>query len=305
MGIAVVLPLLLSSVLQAPPSTEVFLASLSADGDRLVIGDPVNVSNNAGYDNQPSFTPDGRAILFTSVRGGRKPDPANSAATGSDIYRFEIDSKRLTRVTDTPEAEYSPTVTPDGRHISVIRVEADGTQRLWRLSTDGRDASLVLADVKPVGYHAWADASTLALFVLGRGQGAPATLQLADVRTGKAETLATDIGRSLARTPDGRISFVQRETSEGGPATLTVCELDPATRRIRTLVKVVPGAAQADLAWTPDGRLLLAHGGKLYTWRAGQTGMSVAADLDSLGLRDVSRMAVSPDGRSIAIVAGG
>ena len=44
----------------------------------------------------------------------------------------------------------------------------------------------MLADVKPVGYHAWADDHTLALFVLGQ----PATLQLADTRTGKAESPA-------------------------------------------------------------------------------------------------------------------
>ena len=107
---------------------------------KVEIGKPINISNSPGYDNQPSFTPDGAAVLFTSVRGERKPDPANSAATGSDIYRYDIAPARLSQVTNTPEAEYSPTVTPDGRHISVIRVEADGTQRLWRFATR-RDAA--------------------------------------------------------------------------------------------------------------------------------------------------------------------
>ena len=114
----------------SPPDTEVFLASLSVRDGKIEIGKPINISNSPGYDNQPAFTPDGQSVLFTSVRGGRKPDPANSAATGSDIYRYEIATERLSQVTNTPEAEYSPTVTPDGSHISVIRVEADGTQRL-------------------------------------------------------------------------------------------------------------------------------------------------------------------------------
>ena len=77
-----------------PPDTEVFLATLSTRDGKVEIGKPINISNSAGYDNQPSFTPDGAAILFTSVRGDRKPDPANSAATGSDIYRYDIASGR-------------------------------------------------------------------------------------------------------------------------------------------------------------------------------------------------------------------
>lgn len=94
-----------------PPDTEVFLAPLSVRGSKVEIGTPINISSNPGYDNQPSFTPDGKAVLFTSVRGERKPNPANSAATGSDIYRYDIVDGRLSQVTNTSEAEYSPTVT--------------------------------------------------------------------------------------------------------------------------------------------------------------------------------------------------
>src|SRR6185295_11787244 len=102
----------------------------------------------------------------------------------------------------------SPTVTPDGRHLSVDPVSSDGTQRLWQFTLEGTQPALVLERVKPVGYHAWADDHTLALFVLGE----PATLQLADTRTGDAEVLARGIGRSLQRIP-GRatISVVERD----------------------------------------------------------------------------------------------
>jgi WD40-like Beta Propeller Repeat len=294
---------LLGQAVTPPPDTEVFLASLSVRDGKVEVGKPINISNSAGYDNQPSFTPDGAAVLFTSVRGDRKPDPANSAATGSDIYRYDIAAQRLSQVTNTPEAEYSPTVTPDGRHISVIRVESDGTQRLWRFTIEGKEPALVLRDVKPVGYHAWASASLLALFVLGQ-QGQPETLQLVDTQTGQPQVVATGIGRSIQRIPGAGISFVQRAPAvEGQEPALTISELDPGTRQTHPLVRVPAGATEVDTAWTPDGLLLVTARGQLFAWRRGEAEMREMADLAPLGLRAVTRLAISPKGDRIALVA--
>jgi hypothetical protein len=304
----VLLPAILAAALTgqaapSPPDTEVFLASLSVRDGKIEIGKPVNISNNAGYDNQPAFTPDGQSVLFTSVRGGRKPDPANSAATGSDIYRYEIATQRLSQVTNTPEAEYSPTVTPDGGHISVIRVEADGTQRLWRFALDGTQPELLLRDIKPVGYHAWGSATALVLFVLGQ-QSQPATLQVADTQTGRADIAATGIGRSLQRIPGGGVSFVRRDSAvEGQPATLVVSEIDPVSRQTRPLVPVPAGATEVDLAWTPDGVLLATLRGQLMSWRRGDREMTPVSSVDRLGLPSITRLAVSPKGDRIALVS--
>ena len=267
-----------------PPNTDIFLAALSNVAGTLTVGQPANATNSPGYDNQPSFTPDGKQMLFTSIRGG----------TQTDIYRYDIAGRTVARVTDTPEGEYSPTVTPDGAHISVIRVEADGTQRLWRFRADGTQPNLVLAGVKPVGYHAWADDRTLALYVLGT----PATLQVADTQSGMASVVARGIGRSLQRIPGGAtVSFVQREGS-----VLHIRELDPKGGQIAPLVDAVSGAAEADCAWTPDGVLLMAHQDVLYGWKRGDAAWKRIADLTALGLRGVTRLAVSPAGDRIAFV---
>jgi Tol biopolymer transport system component len=85
--------LALAAVQAPPPSSEIYLVTLSADDDGLVLGKPENISNSAGYDNQPFFTPDGSAILFASGRrrGGaafrppvasrRRPRPTSTAMT--------------------------------------------------------------------------------------------------------------------------------------------------------------------------------------------------------------------------------
>ena len=274
----------------APPDTEIFLAPLSP-GATPVVGRPVNITNSPGYDNQPAFTPDGTGMLFTSIRGG---------GTQTDIYRYDVASGETKRVTSTPESEYSPTVTPDEAHLSVIRVEADGTQRLWRFTMDGRAPELVLTNIKPVGYHAWADDHTLALFVLGP----PATLQLADTTTGNASVLVTGINRSIQRIPGGgTISFVERSAATAnGDATLSIRELDPKTKRVTPLVDAVAGAREADCAWTPDGMLVMAEKDVLYGWRRGQDGWRRLSDLGALGLRGVTRIAISPKGDRVAFV---
>jgi Tol biopolymer transport system component len=281
---------------QPPPDTEIFLAPLTISGDRIEVGAPKNISKSPGYDNQPSFTRDGTAILFTSIRGG----------TQTDIYRYDLSGERVSQLTNTPESEYSPTETPDGG-ISVIRVEGDGTQRLWRFTADGRDPRVILDAVKPVGYHAWADDHTLALFILGQtGTNQPSTLRIADSRTGAVRQVASDIGRSVLRLPGtNRISFVQREKS-GEKTSAVIKELDPASGAIKTLIAAVEGEGDVDCAWTPDGTLVMARGGRLYGWRANQSsanGWREVASLERLGLRGVTRLAVNGKGTLIAMVA--
>ncbi|HYT76705.1 MAG TPA: hypothetical protein VEL79_18250 [Vicinamibacterales bacterium] len=282
---------------QAPPDTEIYLAPLTRVNGQLRVGPAENITNNPGYDNQPFFTPDNRAILFTSIRGG----------TQTDIYRYDLASRTISPVTQTPESEYSPTVMPDGVRISVIRVEGDGAQRLWSVTPNGSnpDLAVLLPDIKPVGYHAWADDHTLALFILGQGEQ-PATLQLADTRTGKARIIASDIARSLQPIPAAgaahHISFVQRER-RGDSTVLSIEEFDPASGAISTLIPAVAGSKEADIAWTPDGVMLMATGSLLFSWTRGESGWKEVTSLERLGLENVTRLVVSPRGDYLALVA--
>lgn len=268
---------------QPPPSTDIFVADLSIGGVEMKLGEARRVTTWEGYDNQPSFTPDGRAILYTSIR----------ADAQADIYRYNFSDGSTARLTETAEAEYSPTVTPDGKFVSVVRVERDSTQRLWKFPLAGGEAVLVLEKFKPVGYHAWADERTLALFILGR----PATLQVVDARTGEYGVIATNVGRSLARVPrTQKVSYVHKLGAEEW----LIKEYDTRTHAKRTLTKTLSGSE--DYAWTPDGALLMARDSKLYAWRPGGDWKELA-DFAAAGLKSITRIAVSPSGDRVALVA--
>lgn len=268
---------------QAPPATEIFLAPLTSSGARITVGRPVNITNNPGYDNQPQFLADSNGVLFASNRDGEQ----------TDIYRYDLAARRVVQVTRTPDNEYSPTLTPDGRTFSTVRGAA---QRLWRFTMDGADAGLAWTHQGLIGYHVWISETRLATFVLG-AQREPNTLQLLDLRTGGAEVIETSIGRSLLIRPGrGTVSFVHKP--QGGP--WVIRELDPVTKQIATLTPTLEGSE--DLAWTPDGAIVMGQKGKLFAWRPGGAWTEIA-DLTRQGVEHITRLAVSPDGRWLAIVS--
>lgn len=270
------------------PGTDVWIAPIIGRGSAMRIGTPMNATHRDGYDNQPSFTPKGDAVLYTAQGDDKQ----------TDIWRFSLPVGKTpigtpVRLTQTPESEYSATVTPDGTSFSVIRVEHDSTQRLWRFPLDGKgEPSLVLERVKPVGYHAWAGDHTLVLFVLG----SPATLQVADDRSGNSEVKARNIGRALAKVP-GRdvVTFLQQVKDSAS----WITELDVRTGATTRLMQPPAGADYH--VWTPDGVLLTAADTKIYRWQDGE--WRVLADLASAGVKRASRLAVSPRGDWLAFVA--
>jgi hypothetical protein len=265
----------------AQADTDLYLLDLDQSGARLaVLGAPFTVTARAGYDNQPAFTPDSRAILYTSIRDGQ-----------ADTYRYDLATGRSVRVTATAESEYSPTPIPGTGRFSVVRVEADETQRLWSFAHDGSDPRVLLPDVHPVGYHAWVGRDQLALFILGD----PPTLQVA-MPGGAARPVATDIGRAIQPVPgQRRVTFTQRSNDEW-----TLMELDLETEAARVIARLL--GPDGYHAHTPDGAILAAHGSRIYQFRDGGA-WQLVVDLSRHGVGSVSRLAVSPDGRLLALVA--
>ncbi|CAN5581087.1 hypothetical protein BH09GEM1_BH09GEM1_20080 [soil metagenome] len=267
------------------PSTDVFLAPLRRVRDSIVVGPARNITNRAGYDNQPSFTPDSRAILYTAAADGQ-----------TDIWRYDIAAKRSSQLTHTSESEYSATVMPGGRRMSVIRVERDSTQRLWSFAVDGSDPQILLSALKPVGYHVWLGPAKLVTFVLGN----PATLHVIE-SDGSADTIRSrDIGRALLRVPgQDAFSYTHRDSAKA----LWIMT-QPVLGDGAAVVVKAPSDNEYH-AWTPDGVLLTVTQGKLVRWNRAidaTSGWLPVADI-STGVKNISRLAVSPDGKWLAFVA--
>jgi hypothetical protein len=283
LGVATLVP-----QLRAQGGTDVWIVPMKMSGIAVSFGDPRNVTDRKGYDNQPSFTLKGDAVLYTATDDQGK----------TDTWKFTLPDGKPVRVTTLPMSVYSPTQTPDGKTFSVIRVEPDSTQRLWRVPMDGQGAPTKVNNDLKIGYHVWTGDHSLVVYVLGSGGrgGTPSTLQIIDDHNGKAEVVATNVGRALAKIPGRDAVTFQQLGKEGLP---WITDLDLKTKATRELVQAPKGADYH--VWAPNGALLTAVGSGLYRYT--DDGWAPIANFEKFGVKNISRIAVSPKGNWLAFVA--
>ena len=272
---------------QPRPSTAIYLADIVVDHNYIQIGKPVAITSSKGYNNQPSFMPDGRSLLLTST----------GEDSQTDIYQYDISKSIIRRLTSTMESEYSPQSVPGEEYYSVVRVERDSTQRFWKYPLDTGAQFNLLPDLNNLGYYVWFGDSMIAAFLVEKdGRN---TLRLFSFNAHSSVLLDSNIGRCLQRVPQGRgLSYVRKEND----STWNVTLLDLKNRSKIRLIQTPTGSE--DYAWTPSGELIIGKGSRLLVARAPkEQGWSLLADFSTEGIHDITRIAINSSFDKIAFVA--
>ena len=263
-------------IVLAQPATEVWLFDLKSDGS---VTNPVNVSNNPGYDNQPSFTRGGNLLLFTSTRNGQ-----------TDIVSYEIATSEKTWLTDTPASEYSPLQIPGTFTFSTIGLEENGRQLLWNYSLNGGKGEILIPYLK-IGYHVWITDTELYAFVLGPHS----TLQKIDLSAQRAEIIQENIGRSLAYHNE-QLYFLDKSNE-----ITQIKSLDLQTGESVTVIDAIPNSE--DFVISSNGEIYMGQNSTLYRYTPGTDSVwHVVADLKVFNLTNISRLAIAADNNKIAMV---
>lgn len=281
--------LLSSEVFAQLPDTDIWMFDVKETQGKISFSNPVNITNREGYDNQPIFSPKGSYIYYTSIREDKQ----------ADIYRYSIKKKKTARFTKTPTSEYSPTYMTDGKNLSVVMVEKDSSQRLWKFPLSGKKPSLI-TDVDSVGYHTWLNKDTLALFVLTN----PFSLQIADVKENRTITVAESIGRSMKKIPNqDALLFIKKLSADNWVfQTLHL-------KTLRTLSDVpsedIPTVKGSEDFILTNAGLIMGKDSKLYRHKSesGKSEWVEIADFSSSGINNITRIAISNDNKKIAIVS--
>lgn len=274
---------LCSEAIFAQPNTEVYLLDIIETDGNIELSNLRNISNNDGYDNQPSFYDD-KTVLFSSIRNGQ-----------TDIAKYDIPSGEISWLTDTPGgSEYSPLRIPGSDDVSAIRLDTNGLQRLYRYDTSTGKSEVIRKDAK-VGYHIWHSKDILVNTILVDDR---MDLVLSNFKDEINPTVHKNVGRSLHKIPNtNKISYLSQEA--GNTAVLS---LNPVTGETSVL-QGLPNNIN-DMCWLPDGRLIFPYGKSI-------VGVNPETEENPRTLHlfqeeeinNISRMVVSPDGKYLAIVS--
>ena len=269
----------------AQNSTEIYLFEFTYKNNSYQLNNPINVSDNEGYDNQPSFTEDGKSLLYASTRNEQ-----------TDILWYDIESGSKRWISDTPGGEYSPVLMSDGEHISAVRLDPDGLQLLYKYSIKDGSSEVLIPNLK-IGYYSWFLTSRIVAFVLGE----PATLQEIDLAHNEIVAVDENPGRSIHYIPATKsYSYVDKSDPDDWKIMKAVPNNSEWTEEITS---TLPGSE--DMVWLNIYTIVMGKDDKLYYFdtRSESTNWKLFADLSEFGLSGITRLA--KNGNKIAVVVNG
>lgn len=267
-------------------NNEIFLFDLVSDYDGVILKNGKNISQNPGYDNQPSFFSND-TILYSGTRNGQ-----------TDIAAFSIEKEDIYWLSGTAEgSEYSPQRIPGERDVAAVRLDTTGLQLLYRYQTGTGNSKVLLPDQK-VGYYFFYDDTTLITAVLS---GTGMDLMKNDLKSGTSEILIRNIGRSIHKIPQSHlISYtILNEQNELDLYLLDLEKEEPESFFLSSL----PAGVQ-DYVWLDQDRILLGKDTEIYMYdMLGDSEWKQVADLSNFGLTNITRISINEAGDKIVLSA--
>jgi hypothetical protein len=105
---------------QNPANTEIFLFDIDKKNQKITIENGENISQNPGYDNQPSFY-SGDTLIYSKNRDKQ-----------TDIAGFSIKESGSFWMNNTGAgSEYSPQRIPGTMDVAAVRLDTTGLQLLY------------------------------------------------------------------------------------------------------------------------------------------------------------------------------
>ena len=269
------------------PECDIFLFDLIESDDGLSISNARNITNRPGYDNQPWFTPNSESILYS----------ANGAPDRTDVYEYFFESGETKQVTDSPDQEYSPQISPDNRTLSFVTDGPTANQSIWSTEREsGVDHWLLKTqgEREPVGYYSWNHRTGDLLYWSRYGF----SIRLVRLTESESHYISGNAPPTSPHIIPGtdKFSFVHQQ----GNGEVWIKELDPETLAVRPLT-IIAGSNR-NYAWMPGGQIVMANDGQLFRWSPDSDGWQAFANLGEHGLTGVTRVSVSPDGKKLAVV---
>ncbi|NRD23962.1 nuclear transport factor 2 family protein [Winogradskyella litoriviva] len=265
--------ILFSIVSYAQTNTEVFLFDLESHNSKIEIKNGKNISNNQGYDNQPSFL-DNRYIVFSSIRNGQ-----------TDIAKYDTRYNAKIWINHTEGGEYSPLKIPNKHEVSAVRLDPDGKQRLYTYSLSNGQSSELIKD-KVIAYYTWFNNETIVSAVI---EDEKLNLYVSNILNGTNQKLASNVGRSFHKIPNSNlVSFISKENE----IQWQIKSLNPTTGAIKVIANTITNVE--DICWLDNKTILSGKDNILYKLTLNKdNNWKQIADLSSNGITKITRLSTN------------
>jgi len=245
-----------------------------------------------GQDNEPSASPDGRLVAYSSVRDN-----------GAGIRVMEVATRNELRLTDGPD--FQPRFSPDGTTLLFTRNIASG-RSLWKVPVLGGTPRRIVDDATDGD---WAPDGSRIAYLTGGGDSSSSGVRLmvgnpdgSGVRqVAKSEAV---VWFSPRWSPDGRSIVVTESGNQNSPGTLQL--VDVATGRQREL-RTPRRASLTNACWDGSGTgLLVVEGDGVVAVQSGRPGRLYRIDVRTGRARPLGWLSefpalidLMPDGRLV------
>lgn len=270
----------------AIPDREIYIFDLKHEDGQYTLSNKVNISNNKGYDNQPYFMPNSQSVIFVSQREGKE----------TDVFEYNIKTKKTKQLTATPHAEYSPKPVGDGEKISFVSEGFNPYQSVWQLDLKSGEQTWLLNSKEPVGYYQHNASNGDVLFWSRYGW----SVQYLNIQKNHNQFVSGDALPSSPQQIPGsdHFSFVHRQTN----GQMWIKAFDPSVFSI-THIAPLPDD-NFEYGWAPNGDVLRFKDNQIFIWSTVNTDYrwKPGSDLSKMFKGELGRLAVSHDGKKIAVV---
>jgi hypothetical protein len=263
------------------PETDLWLFKIEKDKTgQHKLKEGVNITNRNGYDNQPSFSMDGKKIFYVSVREDKQ----------ADIYYYDLKGKKNVQLTKSKESEYSPVLSPDGRHLSSVVVETDSAQRIHLINAElGFDEKKF--DFDSVGYYTFLNSDTIIYYKLTQ----PHSLRVFSKSAGEDKWLADSPIRAFKALNRNTLLYGVKDQEK-----VTFYKYDFLMHRAEKYAEYL--SLNEDMIWHPELGLLKSEELKLMRFDEIKKEWVLFYDLSPFNLKKITRFAFDPKNKYLVVV---
>jgi TolB protein len=196
----------------------------------------------------PSWTPDGRSLLFTSPFSGNW-----------QVYLRDLKSKKLKRLTFHDGTDETPVCSPDGKKF-IFESDRNGNTDVWMMNIDGSGEERLTNQPGREIHPTWHPNGKEILFNSNSEDSLGFAIYKMDLATGKIERLTppAEFNTYAQWSPDGTtISFVKwLKNKSSGEWGRDICIMDSLGKLIRNLTNN-PDYLNGWPSWAPDSRAIV------------------------------------------------